>query len=165
MEKKIKSQEVMIVFKDNIDWLFNSVDTLKTSLKTGAITLLVFLTISFFRGFSLNLNETIYALIGSLVVIALTLILTPIWIAFCHFRMKPEQLKVNWFFDESELMLADGAKNKIITPWEQVKAMSFKKKGVVIYYKPMGSRWMPARLFQEIDILNLKELSTEKITG
>ncbi len=163
MEAKIKSQEAKFFFRDNIDWIFNSADTLKTSMKSGAIASIIFLIISFFQGFSLNLNETIYALIGGLVVIILTLILTPIWIAFCHFRMKPEQLKVNWVFDEWEVMLADGAGNKITTPWEQIRAMSFKKKGVVIYYKPIGSRWIPARLFQDNDISNLKGLAAQKI--
>jgi len=151
-----------VLFRDNLNWAFGSRDIYKSAALVGVFLFVLSFGLSFSKETSL-LSKLIYAGFSAFVTSACVFLLTLVTMTFCLLRLKPEQKQIKWEFTESDVKLMDSTGLVIITPWSQIKNVTFKKTGVCFYAKPRGSRWLPTRFLTREQHENLRLLVSGKL--
>ena len=152
-----------IFFRDSLNGAFRSWDIYKSSAMLGAFIFVLSIGLSFLKAGPF-LNKLIYAGISGIVTSVFLFLVTLLTVIFCQIRLKPEQLQIKWEFSEENAKLMDSTGLAIITPWSQIKHVSFKKAGVCFYTKPRGSRWLPKRFLTPEQLQELTAL-VDKAVG
>lgn len=152
-----------IRFKDNLNWIFISGDIMRLAILMSIIFFGGILILEYIFGHGISKKEFQSAVFTGLCTPIITFSLTVLVVGVIFIKLSQSQREVTWNINDKELMLADSSGNKIIIPWSQIKKLQLKRKGILVCQKPMGSRWIPLRVFSESQINDLMELASKKV--
>jgi len=155
---EINSLSGKVSAKDGLHWILSGGKIWKAPSICAVITFFLLLVITFLEFKSLPTFVIIELLYSSLIVFLVVTFSSLFCSVGIYFFLKSDQRHVAWSFSKDSFTLKDQAGNQIITPWAQVKVVRFNSKGVCIYCKPFGSRWVPNRLLPDSKMSEFKDL-------
>lgn len=154
-----------IRLRDNLNWIFVSSDIMRLAILMTIIMFGGILILEYIFGHGISKKEFQSAIFTGLCTPIITFSLTVLVVGVVFIRLSQSQREVTWSINDENFMLADSSGNKIIIPWSQIKKLQLKRKGILVYQKPMGSRWIPLRMFSESQINDLMALARKKVSG
>ncbi len=155
---EISSLSGEISAKDGLHWVLSGGKLWRAASISAMAVFFILLLIVFLEHKTVPKFAIFKLLQTSLTIFILISLSSLICSVGIYFFLKPNQRHVAWIFSAESFTLKDKAGNQITTPWTQVKAVKFNSKGVCIYCKPFGSRWVPNRLLPDAKIVDLKNL-------
>lgn len=157
--KHINSLAGEIFAKDGLNWIFSGGKIWKAAGISAIVVFLLLMAIVFLEHKTITKFAVIKLFHTSLIIFMVVTFSSLLCAVGMYPFLKPNQRHVAWTFSDKGCLLKDKAGNQIITPWTQVKSVKFHTKGICIYCKPFGSRWVPNRLLTDEAKQQLRELA------
>lgn len=158
MGTQIKSVPGEVSAKDGLNWILSGGKLWKAASLSAFVVFFLLLVIVFLEHKSLPKIAIVKLFHTSLIIFVVVTISSILCSVGIYFFLKPNQRYVSWTFTDEGFSLKDKAGNQITTPWTQVKVVKVNSKGVCIYCKPFGSRWVPTRFLPDETMREFRDL-------